>query len=145
MKDCVTQTCIGRREFLVKAGLVAGGAVLTVSAVGNVFAVSPFEDVVVAISTDSPLAKVGGSQVVDSSAGKIIVIRIGESKFAAYSAMCTHKRGPLSYDGKQLACPKHGSKFDVANGSVANGPAETPLAAYKANGGAESVTIVVGT
>ena len=146
MKNCIdTRACFGRREFLVKAGLVAGGAVLTVSSVGKVFAASPVEDVTVAISADSPLAKIGGSRIVDSSAGKIIVIRTGEAKFVAFSAKCTHKGGTVDYDHvkKQLACPKHGSRFDAANGSVANGPAEVPLAAYAAKGSPESVTISV--
>ena len=145
MKDCVETACIGRREFLVKAWLVAGGAVLTVSAVGNVFARSPFEDVVVAIGADSPLARVGGSQIIDSTAGKLIVIRTEDAKFAAYSARCTHKRAILGYDHatKQLACPSHGSKFAAADGSVAKGPAETALASYVAKGGATSVTVVV--
>lgn len=136
---------MGRREFLVKAGLVAGGTVLTVSAAGKTFGSSSFEDVTVPIGADSPLAKVGGSQVVDSSAGKIIVIRAGEAKFVAYSAICTHKRGLLGYDREknQLACPKHGSKFDATNGRVANGPAEVSLPSYPATGSGESVKVVV--
>ena len=109
MEDCKPKVaCIGRREFLVKAGLVAGVTVLTVS---SSYGASAFEDLTVTIVTDSPLAKVGGSQVVDSTAGKLIVIRSGEKTFAAFSAICTHKRGTLSYDGKQLYCPKHGSKI----------------------------------
>lgn len=146
MKDCIeTSACMGRREFLVKAGLVAGGVVLTVSSLGRAAAAATLEDVTVAIGADSPLAKVGGSQIVDSPAGKIIIIRTGESKFAAFSAKCTHKGGTVSYksDKNQLVCPKHGSKFDAANGSVAGGPADTPLASYTAKGSNESVTVVV--
>lgn len=143
MKDCVEpKACLGRREFLVKAGLVAGGVVLTVSSLN---AAITFEDVTVPIAADGPLAKVGGSQIVDSTAGKLIVIRTEDAKFAAYSARCTHKRGILGYDHakKQLVCPSHGSKFASADGSVANGPADTALVSYVAKGGATSVTIVV--
>lgn len=147
MDHCIdTKACIGRREFLVKAGLVAGGVVLTVSAAGRALGASAFEDLTVSIGADSPLAKVGGSQVVASTAGKIIIIRTGETKFAAFSAHCTHKRGLLSYDSEknQLSCPNHGSKFDAADGSVRNGPAEKPLPSYNAQGSADSVTISVG-
>ena len=144
MKDCNdSAACMGRREFLVKAGLVAGGMVLTVSSLN---AAVPFEDVKIEIGLDSKLAKVGGSQVVDSTAGKLIVIRTDEAKFVAYSARCTHKRAVLGYDHvkKQLICPSHGSKFDAANGSVANGPAEVALQSYAAKGDAAAVTVTVG-
>ncbi|MEQ1641970.1 MAG: Rieske (2Fe-2S) protein [Pyrinomonadaceae bacterium] len=143
MKDCVeTPACIGRREFLVKAGLVAGGVALTVSSLNAAIA---FEDVVVPIAADGPLAKVGGSQVVESTAGKLIIIRTEEAKFAAYSARCTHKRAVLGYDHatKQLACPSHGSRFSAIDGTVAKGPAETTLTSYVAKGGPTSVTVVV--
>ena len=144
MKDCNDSgACIGRREFLVKAGLVAGGMVLTVSSLNAAVA---FEEVKIEIGADSKLAKVGGSQIVDSTAGKLIVIRTDEAKFAAYSARCTHKRAILGYDHakKQLVCPSHGSKFDAANGGVANGPAEIALASYVAKGDAAAVTVAVG-
>lgn len=147
MKDCNDKTaCFGRREFLVKAGLVAGGTVLTISALSSSSLAGIFADVTIQIGADSPLAKVGGSQTVDSSAGKIIVIRTGEAKFAALSAVCTHKGGPLKYDAdkKLLACPWHGSKYND-DGTNAGGPSQTPLKTYVAKGSASSVTVEVGS
>jgi len=137
---------MGRREFLAKAGLVAGATVLTVSALGSAAMAMTFEDVSVPVGADSPLAKIGGSAYVDSSAGKIIVIHSGEGKFVAFSAICTHKRGLLEYvaASKQLECPKHGSKFDGATGSVLNGPADSSIAVYKAAASKDSVTVTVG-
>lgn len=144
MKDCNAEAaCMGRREFLVKAGLVAGATVLTVSAGGNAFAANRFEDVVVPVAADSALAKVGGFQVVDSSAGKIIVIHSGEGKWAAFSAKCTHKGATLKYDGTQLNCPSHGSKFNAATGDVTGGPAEKALKSYAVKPGDGSVTVAV--
>ena len=134
---------MGRREFLVKAGLVAGATVLTVSSVGVGFGAARFEDVIVPIAADGPLAKVGGSQILASSAGKIIVIRSGELKFAAFSARCTHKGTLLNYDGKQLKCPNHGSKFSAEDGSVLGGPADTPVNSYPVKPGDGSVTVTV--
>ena len=146
MDDCKDQApCLGRREFLVKVGLAAGGAMLTVSALkGSSFAAA-FEDLTIDISGDSPLAKAGGSQVVDSTAGKIIVINQGDGKFAAFSAICTHKHGIVDYDAatKKLTCPKHGSVFDGSTGAVVNGPADTPLPAYPAKEAANKVTVSV--
>ncbi len=42
--------------------------------------------------------------------------------------------GPLDegkLEGKIVACPWHGSKFDVTNGKVAQGPALNPIPSYK--------------
>lgn len=145
MEDCNNKAaCLGRREFLVKVGIVAGATVLTVSSAALGFASGRFEDVVVPIAADSPLAKMGGSQIVASSAGKIIVIRSGEQKFAAFSARCTHKGTLLNYDGKQLKCPNHGSKFNAEDGSVIGGPADSPVNSYPVKPGDGSVTVAVG-
>lgn len=146
MKDCnEIADCSGRREFLVKAAFMVGGLALTVSGASSAFG-KAFEDVVIPIDEASPLNKVGGSAVVDSSAGKIIILRTGDAAFVAYSAKCTHKGGIVSYDAakKQFTCPKHSSSFDPANGNPTGGPAEDPLKSYKTNGTKTSVTVAVG-
>ena len=135
--------CSGRREFLVKAALMAGGIVLTLSA-PSVGLAMPFEDVVVPIDDKSPLNKVGGTATVDSSAGKIIILRTGDAAFVALSAKCTHKGGPIKYDAeaKQFFCPWHGSKYNN-EGKATDGPAPSPLKSYTATGTATSVTVNV--
>lgn len=147
MKDCnEIVDCSGRREFLVKSALVAGGLVLTVTGAARASSLlSWFADVVVPIDEKSPLKKIGGSAIVDSTAGKIIIVRTGDASFAAFSAICTHKRGIVEYDAstKQFECPKHHSKFDGATGKVLEGPANDPLASYPAKGTATSVTVAV--
>ena len=144
MTSCNEPTiCHGRREFLVRSSVGLGGLLLTISTLGKG---SPFEDVVLSIGNDSRLAKVGGFDYADSSAGKLIVIRTGETAFAAFSAVCTHKRGLLEYvaSSNKLACPKHGSEFSARDGKVTNGPADTPIASYSASGDKNSVKISVG-
>src|SRR6476620_179834 len=146
MKDCNDMSaCMGRREFLVKAGLVAGGVVLTVSSLGNSALGAAFEDVTIDLAVDSPLAKVGGSQIVDSSAGKIIVLHEADDKYLAFSAKCTHKGGLVEYDAasNKLTCPKHGSAFDGVDGKVLKGPADEPLKAYPAKAADKKVTVTV--
>ncbi len=125
--------------------MLAGGLVLTLSGAGSAFA-SRFEDVTVAINDKSPLNKVGGTATVDSSAGKIVILRTGDAAFVAVSAKCTHKGGPIKYDAdaKQFFCPWHDSKYKT-DGSNAGGPASQPLASYKATGSATSVTVKVGS
>ena len=148
MKDCnEIVDCVGRREFLVKSAFIAGGLVLTLSGAASVFGkTADGTDVVIPIDDKSALNKMGGSVVVDSTKGKIIVVRTGDAAFVAFSAVCTHKRGIVEYDGatKQFECPKHHSKFDSTDGKVLDGPADEPLPKYPAKGTSSSVTVAVG-
>jgi Rieske Fe-S protein len=52
----------------------------------------------------------------------------------AFSVACTHQGCAVSEvaDGT-IICACHGSKFRVADGSVANGPATTPLQEVNVN------------
>ena len=147
MKDCNdTGACMGRREFIVKAGFAAGSIVLTVSALGSGGFAAVFEDVTVTIGPDSPLAKVGGFQIVQSPAGKLLVIHSDDSKFEAFSAKCTHRGATVEYDAaaKQIHCPRHGSRFDASTGVVVKGPAKNPLPFYPADVSGQTVTIKAG-
>ncbi len=132
MENCSDeQKCGGRREFLVKASAIAGGVVLSLTGLEKANAQTESDDLVLKLDAASPLNKIGGSQSVETKSGKVLVIRTGESNFAAFSGKCTHKGGTLAYDEKtkQIACPLHGSRFDPANGNVLKGPAAQTLPA----------------
>lgn len=124
--------CDNRREFLVKSTATAGGLILSLAGINTVNANTVADDLSVKLDESSPLNKVGGSQVVDSASGKILIVH-AETGFKAYSAICTHKGAVLGYDEKSklVVCPSHGSKFD-AEGKNAGGPAKTPLPVYTA-------------
>ncbi len=155
-------SCNGRRDFLVRAGTVAGGLVLSLAsngcaqaqnaqaqdkpaaagAPGASDAAGPgagaqapgavgADEVVLKLDEASPLSKVGGSQTIKTAAGPVIVARTGDSSFAACSAICTHKGGPIKYDDKagEFFCPWHGSRFDKS-GKVLRPPARQPLQPY---------------
>jgi Rieske Fe-S protein len=126
------KTCSGRREFLVSAGAVAGGLVLNLVSVEKTAASVPPSETTIKLDEKSSLNKVGGSQVVETANGKVIIARTGETSFAAVSAVCTHKGATLKYDDKAklFACPSHGSKFNV-DGSNAGGPAKSPVKSLK--------------
>ena len=140
-------SCATRRQFLVNA--TAGGLVLSLAGAvsGQVKqdSVMPTEETILKLTPDSPLAKVGGSQTIETKAGKVIVARVGENNFVAYSAKCTHSGGPLGYDAsaKQFTCPWHGSTFSP-EGQNTGGPARRPLKPYEAQNalviGPKSVT-----
>jgi cytochrome b6-f complex iron-sulfur subunit len=89
------------------------------------------DDVVLKTGEHKALNKIGGSEVVATEAGKLIVARTGESSFAACSAICPHKGAQLEYDhgGKKFVCPLHHSEFDL-NGKLLSGPAKTNLKSY---------------
>lgn len=59
---------------------------------------------------------------------KVVVAQPAKGDFTAFSAVCTHQ-GCLvgSVEGEEILCPCHGSRFSVADGSVLNGPATSPL------------------
>ena len=59
---------------------------------------------------------------------RVVVTQPAEGDFKAFTAVCTHQ-GCLvgQVDGEEIQCPCHGSVFSIADGSVLNGPATSPL------------------
>lgn len=63
---------------------------------------------------------------------EILVVNLS-NQFYCLDARCTHAGAPLAegeLNGAVLTCPWHGSRFNVTNGSVVNGPAEKPLKVF---------------
>ncbi|HEY7489480.1 MAG TPA: Rieske (2Fe-2S) protein [Streptosporangiaceae bacterium] len=78
---------------------------------------------VFAKTSDIPLD--GGKVFADQ---KIVVTQPAQGEFKAFSAICTHQGCTVDAvkDGT-IDCPCHGSKFKIADASVAAGPATKPL------------------
>ncbi|MCZ0989953.1 Rieske (2Fe-2S) protein [Streptomyces diastatochromogenes] len=59
---------------------------------------------------------------------KVVVTQPTKGEFKAFSAICTHMGCTVNQvaDGT-IDCPCHGSKYHIADGSVAHGPATKPL------------------
>ena len=143
--------CHGRREFLVNASIGAGSLVLGLSSLRSAqaqataqekapaqtpaqtagAAASPSDEVVLKMEDASPLSNVGGAKTIETKAGKIIVARTGETSFAACSAICPHRGGPIEYDAqaKEFFCPWHRSRFAL-DGKVLRPPARESLRSY---------------
>ncbi|MFK4070597.1 Rieske (2Fe-2S) protein [Streptomyces sp. NPDC029674] len=80
---------------------------------------------VLAKTSDIP---VGGGKIFKDE--QLVVTQPTEGEFKAFSNRCTHKQCPVtSVEGGTVNCPCHGSKFDIADGSVRGGPAPKPLPA----------------
>ena len=74
-------------------------------------------------TTDIPL---GGGTIL--AAQKIVITQPQAGSFDAFTAVCTHQGCIVAtVSGGTINCPCHGSKFSIANGSVVNGPATSPL------------------
>jgi Rieske Fe-S protein len=83
---------------------------------------------------------VGGAKIF--KAEKVMVSQPSEGEFKAFSTVCTHQGCPITkLDGKEIECGCHGSRFMVADGSVANGPATKPLKELKATVEGDNLTV----
>ena len=77
------------------------------------------------------LVTVGGFLRVPTANDTLIVVRTGEATFEVTSAICTHRRCSVSFNGTVLRCPCHGSQFSL-EGAVLTGPATVALKTYEA-------------
>jgi nitrite reductase/ring-hydroxylating ferredoxin subunit len=70
---------------------------------------------------------VGGGKIFKDE--KVVVTQPKEGEFKAFTNICTHQQCPVaSVSGGTINCTCHGSKFKIADGSVAHPPATKPLA-----------------
>ncbi|MFD8211572.1 Rieske (2Fe-2S) protein [Streptomyces sp. NPDC059695] len=93
----------------------------------------------------APLARtseipVGGGTVFAER--KVVVTQPSAGEFKAFSAICTHQGCTVDKvaDGT-IDCPCHGSKYRIADGSVAAGPAPRPLPAEQIVVSGDSITL----
>jgi Rieske Fe-S protein len=118
---------VGRR------GLVrAGAGVAGVAAVAPVVAACGGEEVsapsgspgdVLVATGDVP---VGGGVILDDQ--KVVVTQPTAGEFKAFSSTCTHRSCQVTrVEEGSIVCLCHNSLFSVADGSVQEGPADTPL------------------
>ncbi|MGW6691385.1 Rieske (2Fe-2S) protein [Streptomyces sp. NPDC054961] len=73
---------------------------------------------------------VGGGTVLKDE--KLVVTQPTAGSFRCFTAVCTHQGCLVNkVEAGTIDCPCHGSKFKVADGAVAHGPATKPLAEKK--------------
>ncbi|MFE3073915.1 Rieske (2Fe-2S) protein [Streptomyces sp. NPDC059247] len=83
---------------------------------------------------------VGGGMVFADR--KVVVTQPKAGEFKAFSAVCTHQGCLVNKvaDGT-IDCPCHGSRYRIADGSVAGGPAPRPLPAERITVSGEEITL----
>ena len=83
---------------------------------------------------------VGGGTVFKDQ--KVVVTQPAAGEFKAFSAVCTHAGCTVgSVSDGTINCPCHGSKFKIADGAVANGPADKPLPAQQIKVEGDQITL----
>ncbi|MFD4941148.1 Rieske (2Fe-2S) protein [Streptomyces sp. NPDC058239] len=125
----------GRRTVVAAVGAVSVAAVLTACGSqkdsGGSDAVEPAgggsDGGGPALAKTADIPEGGGKIFADQG---VVVTQPKAGEFKAFSSKCTHQGCAVSSvsDGA-INCPCHGSKFDVATGSVTAGPATQPLPA----------------
>ncbi len=108
-----------RREFVIAAATTAAGLCLYRSSPAWANDKGP-----VNAGTLADYVRDGVSDRFAKSNGFLIVRH--EGKLYAPSALCTHRRCTVKAAGDAIACPCHGSRFDL-NGVVTQGPAKRTL------------------
>ncbi|MFG2880005.1 Rieske (2Fe-2S) protein [Streptomyces sp. NPDC048337] len=82
---------------------------------------------VIAKAADVP---VGGGTILKEE--KLVVTQPTAGSFRCFTAVCTHQGCLVNkVEAGTIDCPCHGSKFQMADGAVAHGPATRPLAETK--------------
>lgn len=77
---------------------------------------------------------------------KTILLINNGGDFFAIDAACPHRKLPLvkgRVEGLFITCAFHGSKFNLMDGSVVNGPAVKPVATYRVKVEGENIDIEV--
>jgi Rieske Fe-S protein len=81
----------------------------------------------------------GGAIFADQN---VVVTQLTAGEFKAYSATCTHEQCLVSrIQSGKIICPCHGSEYNIADGSVSNGPATRPLPARTATVTGDTITV----
>ncbi|MCH0543247.1 Rieske (2Fe-2S) protein [Streptomyces sp. MUM 203J] len=111
-----------RRRTVLACALTAAGTTALTSGCGNGGDVE-VSGTVLGETSEVP---VGGGKIFADE--KVVVTQPAAGDFKAFSAVCTHQGCTVgSVTNGLINCPCHGSRFRIADASVAAGPAPRPL------------------
>ncbi|MEZ6094102.1 MAG: non-heme iron oxygenase ferredoxin subunit [Pirellulaceae bacterium] len=87
----------------------------------------------------------GGRQLVEVNDQLVLIFRIGQQYFCI-DDICTHDGGTLAdgeHEGFEIACPRHGAKFDIRTGKALTMPATQPTKVHECRVEGEDVLVRV--
>jgi Rieske Fe-S protein len=137
---------VPRQHVIRGAGVVLAAGTLAACSGGGDKSAASSE----APTTPPPSAAGAGNTVAKTSdvpvgsgviVGDVVVTQPTAGTFKAFSSKCTHKGCAVNKvaDGT-IDCPCHGSKFNL-DGTVAKGPADTPLEAKNVTVQGDSIVL----
>ena len=125
-RRAVVQTCLAAAAVAL-AGCRSYGASPRVKATAPASGGGGTKAGAFADAADIP---VGGGKIFEAQG--VVVTQPTAGQLLGFSSVCTHAGCTLaSVSGRTINCECHGSKFHIADGSVARGPATQPLPATK--------------
>ncbi|MHB1037796.1 MAG: non-heme iron oxygenase ferredoxin subunit [Pirellulales bacterium] len=74
-----------------------------------------------------------GRELVEVDDHVVVLLHVG-GEFFALDDVCTHDGGPLGegdLEGFEIACPRHGARFDIRTGRALSMPATKPTVAHE--------------
>lgn len=86
-----------------------------------------------------------GRRLVEVDDRLVVLFHVG-GDFFAIDDVCTHDGGPLGegeLEGYEVACPRHGARFDIRDGRALAMPATRPTAAHRVKVEGEDVFVKV--
>lgn len=123
-------SCPSRRAVLQGAAVACGAGALAACGGGSDETATPESS-----GPPEPLARLDdipvGGAVSATAPGrkKVLLVRKTADEVVGLSAICTHQGCTVVPDGEVLACPCHGSVYELS-GEVRRGPAEKSLAPF---------------
>jgi Rieske Fe-S protein len=144
---------VSRRTMLLGAGAVGAAGMLAGCGSSNDPPASPNPNPNPAPSPKSPSASAGKPAEISTAeipvgGGKVfperqlVVTQPTAGTFKAFDAICTHQQCTVgNVTNGKIICPCHGSQYNIADGSVAQGPAPRPLAPKTATVANGSITV----
>ena len=137
--------CMDRREFVERSvTALLGASVLGGCASLVTRTITPVDGALrLALAHYPELTSEGGSLKVVARGAEdpIYILALGNRRYAALSPICTHLGCTVEIEESRLACPCHGSNYD-REGRVLRGPAERPLARYRAELMSDDVLVI---
>lgn len=82
------------------------------------------------------------ARIVKFGSKPVLLMRLGQSEWKAYSAVCTHLNCTVQFDDsrRQIWCACHNGFYDL-NGQVMSGPPPRPLEQYTVHVREEEIVI----